>query len=255
MSHMSCIDVHLHLDEQRYKDPLSAAKALSLELEASNIELGLLLNLFQNTWSRQAYANAVTTFKNLKYFINVHPFENNNTSVFDGFFEDKNCVGLKLHPRLDGYPVDSTHTINLVRHVGKRGGLVLVDAFADGLGIMNGFDPVAYGRLAQACPDTKIIFAHMGGHRVIAKRFPNFYLDVSYSLLYFRGSSVTTDIVYAIKSMKAKKILYGSDYPDRDIATSLNESLQVFREGGLSEQYIQQILYSNSVELLGTLRC
>ena len=109
--------------------------------------------------------------------------------------------------------------------------------------------------VAKACPDTRIVVAHMGGHHVLdlmmlAKRIPNMYFDTSYTLLYYRGSAVIQNIVYAMRSMRFERIFYGSDYPDRSIKDTVDGSYNLLKEYGLSEDEITKILYTNAKEFL-----
>jgi len=96
----------------------------------------------------------------------------------------------------------------------------------------------------------------MGGHKVLdfmllAKRLDNVFLDCSYSLLYYRGSSITDDILYAMRSMRYKKIFYGSDYPDRSVKDTLDLSIAEFRRVGISDTDQEAILYRNAKEFFG----
>ena len=96
----------------------------------------------------------------------------------------------------------------------------------------------------------------MGGHYVfdfmmLAKRIPNIYFDVSYSLLYYRGSSIPGNMVYVIKSMKADRIFYGSDYPDRPLNESLELSKAVLVENKLPVEMTKNLLGENAAEFFG----
>jgi predicted TIM-barrel fold metal-dependent hydrolase len=183
----------------------------------------------------------------------VHPYhvdaEKKMIQGINGF----RFIGLKLHPRLQEFETDDLRTIALVRAAGKLNVPVLIDAFPDGTHLMQGFSPIKYAKLAKECPGTKIIWAHMGGHYVLdfmmlAKRLPNVYMDMSYSLLYYQNSSVTDDMVYAMNSMKFDRIFYGSDYPDRPIAVSLNNSVKILSEKGVSEEALTKLLSTNAIQ-------
>jgi predicted TIM-barrel fold metal-dependent hydrolase len=119
-----------------------------------------------------------------------------------------------------------------------------------------GFNPLAFASLAEACPQTRIIVAHFGGHHcldfmMLAKRLPNIWFDLSYSLLYYTGSSVVGNLMYCCRSMKFQRIMYGSDYPDRPIGISLQRSLEIFSEVGLSGEDVDALAWKNAVECFG----
>ena len=83
----------------------------------------------------------------------------------------------------------------------------IIDAFPDGDYLYNKITTNSFFELAKKCPHSKIVIAHFGGHHCIdfmmqAKRTDNVYFDFSFSLLYYRKSSVTENLLYCMRSMK-----------------------------------------------------
>jgi len=100
--------------------------------------------------------------------------------------------------------------------------------------------------------DIPIILAHGGGPKIIeamslALDYEDIFLDLSFSLKYWRGSSVIDDYAFAIRKLKAKKIFYGSDYP----YLGFNESTRCFMEFidkySFREQDKENMLYNNFI--------
>ena len=96
----------------------------------------------------------------------------------------------------------------------------------------------------------------MGGHYVLdfmmlAKRLPNIYFDISYSFLYYRGSSIPQNMIYAMQSMRFKNIFYGSDYPDRPLKESLELSISLLNEHQVHGDDQAQILHLNAKTFFG----
>ncbi len=121
---------------------------------------------------------------------------------------------------------------------------------------MQGFDPLRYANLARRCPETKMIWAHMGGHYVLdfmmlAKRLPNVHFDISYSLLYYQKSPIPQTMAYAMRSMRFDRVFYGSDYPDRPIGVSLAGSIASLVRDGLSEVELAKIMGENARAFFG----
>ena len=85
----------------------------------------------------------------------------------------------------------------------------------------------------------------------MAKRLPNVYFDCSYSLLYYRGSSITQNIIYCMQSMRYERVFYGSDYPDRSGEDSLKLSVIEFEKFGVSKDNLQKVMGGNFAKLLG----
>jgi predicted TIM-barrel fold metal-dependent hydrolase len=253
---MLIIDSHLHLDEKI--DGTAAAGALELDrqLAEAGVDRGIVLHLDVQPWGIEEFSEAVLKTSRLKAFVNLHPNHSDIKNTLQYAVKNLGYVGLKLHPRLQKFSVDDPATINLVQAAGEMGVPVLIDAFPDGTHLLQGFDPVKYAVLAKECPNTRIIWAHMGGHYVLdfmmlAKRLPNVFFDISYSLLYYQKSSIPNNMVYAMHSMKFDRIFYGSDYPDRDIAPSLNLSLEFLSSQGLNEVQLSKIMGSNACEFFG----
>ena len=188
-------------------------------------------------------------------FANVHPYDENAERRLRHAIEHLGFHGLKLHPRLQHFDLDDSRVVSLVRAAGDLGVPALVDAFPDGDWLMMGFEPRLFGRLAQSCPETSIIFGHFGGHHCIdlmmmAKRLDNMYFDFSFSLLYYYSRSVVENLLYSCKSMKCRRIFYGSDYPAKDFSDSLRESRRLFEAGGFSDSEIDDLFFNNVAAFL-----
>jgi predicted TIM-barrel fold metal-dependent hydrolase len=250
------IDAHVHLDERIDGTVEGAVRELVRQAREAGITRVVALHLDTQPWSLEEVSEAVAPYKEIKAFANVHPESPNAERILENAIQKLGFIGLKLHPRLQEFAVDSAQTVNLVQIAGEIGIPVLLDAFPDGTHLMQGFSPLRYAALARQCPRTNIIWAHMGGHHVIdfmmlAKRLPNVYMDVSYSLLYYRGSSVPMNMVYAMRSMRFERVFYGSDYPDRPLGDSLRSSLEVLRVYGLDDTELQKLLFTNIVRFFG----
>ncbi len=247
------IDTHLHLDDNLGKNIEDTVKELNDQLSNSNVSYGVVLHLLAQTWTAEEVSKAILPFDRIKAFINVDPFSKDANEVLKSGIEELGFIGLKLHPRLQEFKVDDPMVVNLVNYAGEINVPVLIDAFPDGTHLMQGFNPLDYANLAMLAPQTKTIWAHMGGHYVIdfmmlAKRLPNIFLDCSYSLLYYQTSSVPRDMVYAMRSMKFNRIFYGSDYPDRSIKVSLEDSIDFLKNEGLSDKDLSKIMGINAKE-------
>lgn len=251
---MTIIDAHLHFDDESYSSLQSAALNLNLELEEAGIEKALVLHLIAQKWGCKEVAREIAKYDRIESFVNIDPFSIDSKDQLEKALELGFC-GLKLHPRLQEFSVKDDAVVELVRCAGELGVPTLIDAFPDGTALMSGFSPLDYAYTAKKCPDSNIIWAHMGGHYVIdmmmlAKRLSNVYFDFSFSLLYYQGSSVPRDIAYAMKSMKYERIFYGSDYPDRSVADTLIQSRKALEKMQVPMPDMDRIFYSNFKEFM-----
>lgn len=251
---MKIIDSHLHLDKVKYRTLESAFEGLNNELNEACISKVIVLHLIIQGWSLEEVAVQINKYEKIEAFANIDP---NSPSAESDLLRAKNLgfCGLKLHPRIQQFSVDEPNVISLIQYAGELNLPTLIDAFPDGTALMNGFTPLKFANCAKKCPNSKIIWAHMGGHHVIdmmmlAKRLPNVYFDFSYSLLYYQGSSVPKDMIYAMKSMKFDRIFYGSDYPDRSIADTFTASYDYLKENGISSDNLEKLFSTNFTRMM-----
>lgn len=245
------IDSHLHLDENFDGTCKGAVQELDRQLLEAKIDKAIVLHLETQPWTAEEVSKEINKSPRLKGFINVNPMDSNSIGKLENGILNLGYIGLKLHPRLQRYSLKNSRVEELSKIAGKLNVPVLIDAFPDGTHLMQGFSPLNYSNLALACPETKFIWAHMGGHYVLdfmmlAKRLENVYMDLSYSLLYYKENSTINDIIYSMKSMKFNKIFYGSDYPDRSIMNSYKMSENILKRHGLNDIELGKVFFSNS---------
>ena len=253
MMSMNVIDAHLHLNQDQYPNIEEAFADLQQQLIESEIDKGLLLHLEVQNYELEHFKPLIKKYDRIEAFVNLNPYCEKAPNKLSEAYDKWGFIGLKLHPRLQNISLMDYRTIRLCQLAGDLNFPVLIDAFPDGSGLLQGFESTKYALLAKACPKTRFIWAHMGGHKVIdfmmlAKRCSNVWMDCSYSLLYYRSSAVTQNLIYAMKSMGFNRIFYGSDYPDRKIKVTLEESLKVFYEFDIKDEPLKKILYYNAKE-------
>lgn len=249
------IDGHCHLDK-KIGNCSRAFAYLYKTASGKGIEKIILLNIPELAFDNSA---VIKEAKKYSGFFRVFPSVNpRSRSACEELKElkDSGACGLKLHPRLHGYTLAGKECRSLLRTAEKLKMPVMVDCFPDGRSVALGNTPDAFASLAEGLPDLKIAIGHSGGHRIldalmVAKYFKNIYLDLSYTLLYYRDSSVIKDIAYAIENMKAERIFWGSDYPDRGYEETVNLSMKEFEKMGLSGRLLKPVLTSNAEIFLG----
>lgn len=267
------IDSHLHLSPfpptdravensttdgsvERPSQPRSAATAVNellLEMSAAGIGHAVVLHLLWQPWSVNEVADALLKTPVLTGFINIDP--KSPTALCD--VDQGICLGfrgVKLHPRLQNYRPDDPACVAVAQRAGELGIPVLLDCFPDGDWQMAGLNILQYATLAKQAPNTAVIVAHAGGHYcldllMLAKRIKNLWFDISYSLLYYR-SPVVEMIFYAIESMRYERVLFGTDYPDRQLAVSVRQSLDLMDKFGVFGEAREKLLWKNASELL-----
>jgi predicted TIM-barrel fold metal-dependent hydrolase len=251
---MKVFEAHLHLDHRNGVSARAAADALLREMNVCDVDHAVVLHLLTQPWTVTEVADVLRDEERLIGFINVDPLS--PTALVDlGRAKTLGFRGLKLHPRQQRFRPDDPVNVELVRAAGKLRMPVLIDCFPDGDWLAAGLSVLQYAALARAVPETTVIVAHAAGHHCIdlmmlAKRTPNLWFDISYSLLYYRGSPVVPSLFYCMKSMRYQRVLFGTDYPDRPLVESVKASLDLFDEFGLQGEERERILWKNAHELL-----
>jgi predicted TIM-barrel fold metal-dependent hydrolase len=133
---------------------------------------------------------------------------------------------------------------------------MLIDAFFYGAAAYNLDVLQLIARLSQEVPEARIIIAHMGGFKVLeatlmAKENANLYMDLSFSPLYFEGSTVETDICFAMKKLGPNRLLFGSDFPYMDMEQSILKMRALMERVGFSGGEQARVFGENARELLG----
>lgn len=247
------IDAHLHLDDRSGRTAEEAVKQLEIEMVASGLGHAFVLHLLWQPWSVEDVASALARQPTLTGFINVDP--NSPAALSDlerGY--DLGFRGLKLHPRRQKYRPDDAPCIALVRRAGELGMPALIDCFPDGDWLLAGLNVLQYAALAREAPLTKIIVAHAAGHHCIdllmlAKRIPNLWFDVSYSLLYY-ASPVVDALFYCMESIRYERVTFGTDHPDRPLKASVEMSLALMDKFHVTGEPRDKLLWKNARELL-----
>jgi len=125
-------------------------------------------------------------------------------------------VGLKLHPRLHGFPLNAMRLVDPLFEVCREH---RVHVFAHGAGLEEFNPPHYFEDVAQAFPDVTLIMGHMGALNEVddairvASRNPNIYLDTSACDLF--------GVQRAIAALGAERLLMGSDWPASDFRLEL----------------------------------
>jgi predicted TIM-barrel fold metal-dependent hydrolase len=253
---MRFIDTHIHLDPNSQNSLKEQIDELQRELSRLGGSHGILLHLDWQKFDKKSIADEVKKYENLSAYVNITPGPRGSLRELSFSVGTLGYKGLKLHPRLNNFKLLSRDTFLLCREAGNLGIPVLIDAFIDGKNLKQEILPRHFAVLAEKCSGTNFIWAHMGGYKVLdflflGKPLPNVYMDFSFTLQYFQGSSVIQDVVYAMRNMKFDRIFYGSDYPDRPLGVALNIAIDTLRSHGLSDDDLEKLFFANASKYLG----
>ena len=142
----------------------------------------------------------------------------------------------------------------IARYCGEIGVPLILCSFCGGKSLFNSRPVELVYELAIRNPMTKIVMAHAGGHRplealLVQKACSNVYLEISFSPLYYEKSSVEVDFRFMLHKCDSKKIIYGSDYPEKSMLESLEWLLNSSSMLKISIDDLENIFYKNAIEV------
>jgi predicted TIM-barrel fold metal-dependent hydrolase len=161
---------------------------------------------------------------------------------------------LKLHPHTQKFDAADPRVLQLVQRAGQLGVVVLMDNAS----IVPG-DCEKLFNLALGAPQTKFIFAHLGGMNfrfwnvLTAARTAqglfgdNIYFDISAIVVIVADSPIEDEFVWTIRNVGVDHILFGSDYPQY----SLEQNVSALARLSLDESEKAKIRFENAQKLLG----
>jgi predicted TIM-barrel fold metal-dependent hydrolase len=82
-----------------------------------------------------------------------------------------------------------------------------------------------------------------------AVTFGNVYLDSSFSIPYWSGSSLVQDYAFAMEKMEMEKWMWGTDMPYMPLSDSISSANEFLDEYDLGE-YEKEYFHTNAEELL-----
>ena len=181
-------------------------------------------------------------------FGTVHPMQEDWEAVLEGLAADGR-KGIKLHPEFQQCYIDSPESLRILKKCGELG---LIATFHAGEDI--GYAPPVHAtperirRAADACPDTKLIAAHMGGWNMWEEAagllcdthimFDTAYVQLRMDAAEFRDLT---------RHFGAERVLFATDSP---WARPTTDMLSFIFEAGLTNEELDMITYKNALKLL-----
>ncbi|WP_066759158.1 amidohydrolase family protein [Crocinitomix algicola] len=138
----------------------------------------------------------------------------------------------------------------------KKIGIVICTSF--GTSAMYSIDSMSFAcKVADQVNDVPIILLHSGGARIhhallLALDKPNIYLETSFTLPFYVGSSLEKDFAFCYKKLGIEKVLFASDHPYVDINHAIQENISFFERHHFSKADTQAILFENAKKLISS---
>ena len=201
------------------------------------------------------FFNKVNNLLNKSLFTTLIDFKNENAQLHLEIAYEQGVRGLKFHSYVQKiYDEDIIKIISLSKRAEELGMFIAIDASYGSLDMYRCDNLRLVSEIARVVKKVPIIILHSGGARVfeamlLADAQENIYLESSFSLNYYTGSSIENDFAFAYKKLGSHKILYGSDYPYIDLSENIDFTLDYFQKHNFSSSSIDNIMFNNADEL------
>lgn len=169
--------------------------------------------------------------------------------------DESNGLGVKLHPYVQriGREEHIPRIRDVLAEVDHRDLLTIIDC-SYGAEHMYEVNGVRLGHALAEDVSSPIILAHGGGAKIheaflTADTFQNIYLDTSFSIPYWSGSSVSDDFAFAMEKMDMDRWVWGTDRPFATHQESVEATERLLSDHGLSDKGAK-LFYENMRSLL-----
>ena len=145
--------------------------------------------------------------------------------------KDLELDGVKFHPRIQGVDLEGIMESGILEAIEKLGIPVMICGWQQSSTVsIESLSPLRIDVVAKRYKSIKFSIAHLGGHRfwdafTVARSNQNVFLDCSYFLEFFKGTSLETDFFAALPLID-EKLIYGSDYPEINPKTYVSNFLR-----------------------------
>jgi len=174
-------------------------------------------------------------------------------SYFIDILIEKGYKGIKIHPRMSEINV-ATYNLELMMEALRKHKWVLYLCTIHRSPVFPLHVPLhdLLYNFANKFKKNKIVFLHGGFYDVFAmgevvRDLPNVLLDLSFTFMRYRKSSLSLDIGYLFETLD-ERVCIGTDYPETTpdvLFASVDKYILSMKELNISEEKIDNIFYGN----------
>lgn len=195
-------------------------------------------------------------------FMSVHPYDTEAMDEIERATQDLGLRGIKVGPNYQNFDPLSDEALRVFKRAEKLGLPVLFHQgtspvqFAE----LDYAHPRHIDRLAMACPNLRMILAHLAHPwqtdcLVVIRKHPHVYADISGQ--FYRPWSYYNAFRLATEWNVLHKLLFGSDFPiatpqeTMDALGTINDILEGTKLPRVPEEELQKIVHRDSLDILG----
>lgn len=240
----------LRLEEENLIQGLNYNRTYLESIEGSNVLL-FNTNLFSNPISN--FLKRAQSFKNIN-LTSLIDFRRNDIYQYIDFLIENSVKSVMVNSYLQNISdEDIPIVLKVFKYCASKGLFIFIDG-SYGTSKMLDYDNLKLMcSIAEQIKHTPIVIIHSGGLRVkeamlLALENQNIYLDTSFSLPFYLGSSLEQDFAFAYKKIGIERVFFGSDMPYNEPTESIYQHLQFFKKYRFSDNEIEKIFCHNAIE-------
>jgi len=163
--------------------------------------------------------------------------------------------GIKFHCYIQKITLDDIATcVEIASEAQSLNMLIMIDASYGSLGMYQYDNLRLASAIASKVSKTPIILLHSGGARcleamLLAEATRNVYLETSYTLPYYIGSSIERDLAFTYKKIGVDRVLYGSDFPYVGFDESEKSFIGFMEKWNFTSSQIDMIAMQNGLRI------
>lgn len=218
----------------------------------------LLFNtaLFDNAGSAELFAENSASLKDKNSFTALLDFRRYDLYDYLDKVVAAGVKGIMVNSYLQKISEsDFTAVYKACKYAQEKGLFICIDG-SYGTSKMYSYDNLKLACfIADMITEVPVVIIHSGGYRImeamlLAADKKNVWLDTSFSLPFYIGSSLEKDYAFAYKKLGTHRVVYGSDYPYENSEAGLDIHLNFFTKHGFDSASVEDILYNNAQRLL-----
>lgn len=163
---------------------------------------------------------------------------------------------LVLHPYLQKITQSDWSSITRIAEYAERIGFFFIICSAYGSNDIYRYQVLPFAKEFSETINAPIVLAHCGGAKIleallIADSQKNIFLETSFSLSYWNGSTIADDIAFSMRKLGSNRWLYGSDAPFIDAKVAIDDHINFLQSRRFSDVDIEQIMGKTACEYFG----
>ena len=264
---MKIIDANIHLPKEPNDinefdfntfDVRDSIKSLDVNLK-KNLVLGGCVSILDTNFIKHQDAQIISSLnqRNFKSVLMIDPRKNDWKKNIEKA-KEIGFVGIKFHSYSQQLHQELYKKITKICQFASRQEMIISICCSYGTKDLYKYNGVRLISELLNHIDTPILALHAGGKKIldlmlIAEQSKNVFIDLSFSLFYYVGSTIENDIAFSIKKIGSDRWLYGSDHPYVDMADSKKSAINFLKKNNFNSKDIDKIMFQNGKKFFNLL--